>query len=91
MELKQRPSGLVVPVIKPSPRPRQFGPLELSDAEDREKARKILYDLWDVMELSQSPGLVIGNRAQHEIYWQAYQFIGNLLLGKDCPEKEVWT
>ena len=93
MELEQRQSGLVVPRQKPEPPKRHYGPMEIQDDSKREMAAEALSKLWDAMSLSCGGGGIrlpgIPSREIHDAYYQAYRFVGELLLGDDCPEKEV--
>lgn len=92
MEFQERESGLVVPKDKVQVPHREYGPLEIQDDEPRELASKALLQLWDAMNLSNPPsGIVTRNNRNHETYYQLYQFVGQLLLGPDYPEKEVRT
>ena len=90
MEMLSRPSGLVVP--KPPPEPplsRRHGIMELRDPEAREKAAVALGLLWDALDLSSGPGL--GREPKWKSRYLLYRFIGETLLGNDCPEKETLT
>jgi hypothetical protein len=68
--------------------------LEIQDEKRREKAKGALFILWDVMGLSQGGGIKLPGdftKEQIEAYWHAYHLVGDLLLGPDCPEKEILT
>lgn len=97
MELQQHKSGLVIPKQKEEPKkPWRGHVLELRDNDKRERAKKVLLQLWDIMELSDTgySGIHLPNEISKEAsqsYWLAYHHIGDLLLGKDCPEKEQLT
>ncbi len=98
MKLHRTESGLIVPAEKPQPpkRPhRQYGLLEIQDEKNRAVANGALLLLWDAMELSRGgfginlPGDTASQaRAVHDL---AYHALGEMLLGDDCPEKEVNT
>ena len=89
--------SLWLPPQKPEPQNEvafQYGWLEIQDPEKRQAASYALELLWVAMDLSDPPGgIVMPNelRAAHEARWQAYWYIGQMLLGKDCPEREVRT
>ncbi len=93
MELEQRESGLVVPRQKPEKPKRRYGPLEIQDEELRRTAAEGLSKLWDAMNLSRGGGGLrlpgMPGAEAHESYYQLYRYVGEMLLGKDCPEKEV--
>lgn len=99
MKLEQRESGLVVPSPEPRPpEPTDFGPLEIRDelrsreAERRRQAHSALLALWDAMDLSTRPLLATTTEQRRkEAQYMAYQFFGTMLLGDDCPEREVFT
>ena len=95
MEMTSRPSGLVVPKPPPKPPPpppRQFGPMEIQDPEAREKAKKALSDLWDAMGLRDGGGLVFPlDRHRRDVNYGLYYFVGEALLGDECPEGESLT
>ena len=84
MEMQSRPSGLVVP--KPPPEPPPRSPVEIQDPEARETARDGLNLLWDAMDLSSGDDGWLYH--QHLSLWQ---FVGEELLGDDCPDREVLT
>lgn len=90
---EQRECGLIVPKAKPAPPERKYAPLELPTVEQRRVAKDALSMLWDAMELSSPPGIVLPGRSQeaYDAHYQAYRYVGEMLLGKDCPEKEVLT
>lgn len=87
---EKRQSGLVVPKEQPK---RKYGPTEIQDEQLRELAKDAMSQLWDAMELSwPSCGIHMpGSRISHELHYQAYRYIGQMILGKDYPEKEQWT
>ena len=95
MELHERKSGLVVPKEKPKPPARRYGPTEIQDQERRETARQAFLLLWDALDLTNPPGGIIlpggVSRELHEFYYRFYRFMGEALLGEDCPEKEQLT
>ena len=94
MDMTERESGLVVPAVKPEPvEVFQGHPLEIQNEERRERAKVVLEELWDVMCLSSDGGICLPGeaKAKYEAYWQAYHFVGELLLGRECPEREELT
>jgi hypothetical protein len=58
METEERKSGLVVPKQKPEPPPKQYGPLELTDTDKRERAKVALRKLWTVAGLECPCGIL---------------------------------
>lgn len=88
---EQRKSGLVVPKEKQQPPARKLPPLEIQDAAKRLLAREALLGLWDAMDLSRPPRMQVPGSESYVAHYQAYRYIGEMLLGKDCPEKEIWT
>ena len=66
---------------------------EIQDEDKRELAREALSKLWDAMELTSRMGIRIPgdpDAGVNAIYGQAYYFLGRMLLGEECPEKEVY-
>ena len=71
-----------------------YGALELQTPEKRQAAREALIALWDAMDLSNPPGGIVlpgQSRAAYDAHYQAYWFIGLMLLDGDCPQREVRT
>lgn len=69
---------------------------EIQDPAKRELAKQALSMLWDAMDLSDGGGCGIQlpnkpSKELHEAYWRLYGCLGGLLLGSECPEKEVKT
>lgn len=94
MNFSVRPSGLAVPQEKPKPPERKYGLLEIQDAERRELARKALSDLWDAMNLTEWTQFEMPDGSgprMHTAHHHLYRFVGETLLGPDCPEKEQWA
>ena len=94
MVMEERESGLFVPKQEPEPPKRRYAPLELQDEERRALASEALSKLWDAMSLSAGGGIRLPGQpsvTDQEAYSHAYRFIGEMLLGEDCPEKEVMT
>ena len=75
-----------MPKQKPEPPKRRYGPTEIHNEEMRAQAVEGLSKLWDAMDLSSGHFGVGG-----QMYYQLYCYIGEMLLGEDCPEKEVLT
>jgi len=97
MEFTNRNSGLAVPQSNPPQRPkppkRPYRVTEIQDEEKRELASKALLQLWDAMDLSNSSRIHLPNSPSNEmsdVHWQIYHFVGELILGEDCPEREVF-
>jgi hypothetical protein len=95
MDLELRRSGLVVPKHKRKPPERRYGQMEIQDDERRAIAAEGLSKLWDAMDLSRGVGGIrLPGKPSVEVseaYYQVYRFVGEMLLGKDCPKKEVLT
>ena len=88
------PSGLAVPSSPPPKPPPIRRPLELRDPQKREQAKAALSQLWDAMGLSSGGHRLLEEHptvTEHEAYYQAYRFVGEMLLGDECPEKEMLT
>lgn len=65
---------------------------EIQNEDRRKMAAEALSLLWDAMELSGSDaGIKLPGSENRAKYRQAYLHIGKMLLGDDCPEKEVLT
>ncbi len=81
------------PPEKPKKQPtHRYGPFEIKDEDKRELAAEALHKLWDAMGLtSGGGGIRLPGRDNHEEYYRLYRFIGESLLGKDCPEREMLT
>lgn len=95
MELRERPSGLVEVFDKPPgpPKPQcRYARSEIQRAEHREQAREALLLLWDAMSLSSGGGGIrLPDHENFDHYYALYRYVGELLLGRDCPEKEMRT
>jgi hypothetical protein len=95
MLYKECESGLLVPEQPRAPPKRRYGPTEIQDEDRRRLAEEGLLKLWDAMQLSDGgcgirlPGYT-GVRLR-DVYTQVYHYVGKMLLGEDCPEKEVLT
>ena len=85
IKYEQQQSGLIVPKKKPIPPKREYGPLEIQDGERRKLAIEGLSLLWDAMDLT---GWSFLREPIYSMHYQVYEFIGNMLLGKDCPQGE---
>lgn len=88
---EQKDSGLILPKDKPKPEPpkRRYGVLEIRDKDKRELAAKALSMLWDALDLTRGGSPIAPGADSYHARWNLYQFVGQMLLGKDCPEKEV--
>jgi len=93
MDFEKSDSGLLTPKEKPKKPKRKYGPTEITDEKKREMAKLALLKLWDSMDLtSGGSGIRLPDEPSNELcetYYQIYHFIGEFLLGKDCPEKEI--
>ena len=91
-DFTKRDSGLVVPVDKPDKPARQYGALEIRDEAQRTKAKEAMAILWRAMDLHQQGSQIkLPNDlclADRERLWR---YLGQTLLGDECPECEVWT
>lgn len=87
-EFERRKSGLVVPV-PPEKTTRKIGALEVSSKSRRESVEAALLGLWDALELSHFRKLDNPQDAQnHNEHLRLYRFVGESLLGNDCPSRE---
>lgn len=84
----EKPSGLVVPQEKPAKRKRRYANHEVQDDKQREKVAEALSLLWDGLELSKGGGGICLND-NYDLHYHLYENLGILLLGLDCPIKEV--
>jgi hypothetical protein len=96
MKMQQlKKSGLLVPKQKPQPAQKLHGSGQIQDDAKRELAVEGLLKLWDAMDLSHSGGIVLPENGpsadMSKVYNQTYRFLGTMLLGKDCPEREILT
>lgn len=92
MEVEHRPSGLVVPKQKPQPETpkRRLGHLEIEDEDRRQLARTALGQLAKAMNLSSPSHMRLpGTDERYAAHWQAWHFVGKMLLGNDRPDIEV--
>ena len=75
----------------PKQRPKKrYSPMEIHDEERRAMASEGLLKLWEAMDLSRDGG-GIRSPDKKDAYYRAYRYLGEMLLGKDCPEKEMLT
>lgn len=90
MKVKETKSGLVIPVSQEKPK-RRLGFYEIHDEDKREKAIKAMSDLWDALDLSKGGGgIVLPESNNHtELHMNLYKLLGETILGKDCPIKEI--
>lgn len=100
MEFEQHKCGLVIPKEQPPEKTpeeqyaehrRFFGTLEIRDPERRELAKQAMSLLWDAMHLTYPGTVRIENNGGENLYaahMAAYRYIGGMILGKDCPDKE---
>ena len=74
----------------PAPEPAEVcrisGPLEIRDGANRELARKALLDIAKAMNLRGGGRF---EREKWEAHWQAWRYLGTMLLGSECPDIEV--
>lgn len=95
MEMKERLSGLVVPMPPAQPPKRSYGPLEIQHEELREQTKEVLTKLWHAMGLHESTGgiRILGNSTpkQREAQYQLFMFFSEMLLGEDLPSMEQLT
>lgn len=91
MEFSVTKSGLAIPAEKPKRPPRRYGPLELQDEDQRESAKAALLSLWDAADLSRSESFVLPGAASAEAQRKVYRLLGEMLLGNECPGREVRT
>ena len=75
---------------KPPKPPWKYGPLEIQDEGRRREAYDALCALWDAMDLSERH-TILRDPLTRETLHDAYHAIGELILGEDCPEKEIFT
>ena len=91
-EFEQRASGLSVPKSAPKAAPkapnRKLHVHEVQDPERREAVRKALNDLWNALNLS-NPHRFSDAATTWELHYLCYRHLGEILLGDDCPEREV--
>ena len=89
MDVEQRRSGLVVLKAKPEIPQRRYGVTEVRGEENRERVAAALLQLWDALDLSCS----VDFRPNEErgCHYRLYRHVGEMLLGEDCPEKEILT
>lgn len=85
----ERKSGIVVPTEKPEEPTRIFELLEITDPIKRAEAKEALSKLWEAMDLSSCGRFEPPEK--REAHEQVYWYIGKMLLGNECPEKEVLT
>ena len=73
----------------------RWGKLEIRNDSDRELAKEALSKLWDAMDLSSGGGGISfpdkPDRETHRHYYTIYRYVGQMLLGEECPEKEQFT
>jgi hypothetical protein len=90
MEFQPTRNGLFIPKQKPK---RQYGPLEIDNPKDRDKAANALRELFYAMGLHWPKG-GIGTAEYHAIYefrQLQWDLLATMLLGEDVPECEVLT
>lgn len=64
-------------------------PLEMETEEDRQAVAAALTHLWFSMRMTVPSSVPYGEA--WEARMRAYRHIGEMLLGDDCPFREVWT
>lgn len=64
---------------------------QITDPEKRKEAERLLLELWDLMELSDPPRIAVRSHDMrgYHIRLQTYTVLGEILLGKDYPEREI--
>lgn len=94
MKIDTLPSGLIVPVASPEKTPeppRHYGSLEFRKTEDREAIKAAMVELWKAMRLRE--GSYQFEQASTDRLWEdrhrLWRFIGENLLGDECPDLEV--
>lgn len=90
MKTTESDSGLILPVQKPEPPKRTYGPLEIQDAERRKEAREAIKDLWDAMQLTNG-SLWSDSKERYDAHYRLWHYVGEMLLGEDCPKMLVHT
>ncbi len=94
METERTPGGIVIPKPRPAEPKQSRPPLEIQDEDRREEAKRALSKLWDAMELGRGHFGTEANpfreRAVGDAHYQVYRYMGEMLLGDDCPEHEMW-
>ena len=82
--------GIIVPKPPQKPPHRAYPPLEIQDEERREEVGRAMYALWDAMDLSKGRSILDHNkRTVFDAHYAAFQFLGEMILGSDCPGKEM--
>lgn len=92
-EFNQKESGLIVPVEKPPhavPLPR-YGPIEIQDASDRQKASEALKQLWYAAGLHRRGGIPLPGSECRDIRYTAWELLAKILLGDEAPYGEELT
>ncbi|HCU01289.1 TPA: hypothetical protein DIC62_00580 [Candidatus Nomurabacteria bacterium] len=62
--------------------------LKITNQMKKEEVKILFLVLWDILELSES-GRINPNYKNNEKYRQLYFKFGHILLGNECPEREV--
>ena len=68
--------------------------LELKNDYDRELAKEAMLLLWRAMDLQSSGMLLLPTKphpSTRDLYYRMFRFVGETLLGKDCPDPEQYT
>lgn len=93
MDFVERASGIVVPKQpEPDVDRRKYGSMEVHTQGRREKVKDALLALWDALDLSHWRHLTDPIHAeQHDDQLRLYRFVGESLLGDECPTREEYT
>ena len=91
-EFIERPDGIVVPRPPPEPPGREYGSMEIRDESERKKAREALRILWHAMGLY-NPGPIVlpPYMPKYEDSYRLYRYLGESILGDECPDFEQLT
>lgn len=89
-------AGIYIRETSDKPKPKhRLGILEVEESEDREAVKAALSDLLDALKLSDGVGGIrlpgMAGPEKRKAWFALYRYVGEALLGQDCPEKEVLT
>ena len=93
MDFVERESGIVVPKQPETVNDRRkYGGMEIHTQGRREKVSEALLQLWDALDLSHWRHLNDPVHAeQREDHMRLYRFVGESLLGDECPQRVEYT